>query len=125
MRIKRIIFLILIIANCLIIFSFSNQKSEDSGNSSGRVVNFISEIISAIKNMPEQEKNDFKENVMQPLVRKLAHFSIYTVLGILIMNFMFTFRRSFYQCGLFSIFLGFLYACSDELHQLFVPRKKL
>lgn len=125
MKIKRIIFLILIVINCIVIFSFSNQKADDSGNSSGRVVNFISEVIPAIRNMPEQEKVEFKENVMQPVIRKLAHFSIYTLLGILIMNFAITFKRSFYQCGLFSIFLGFLYACSDELHQFFVPRKKL
>ncbi len=87
----------------------------------GRVVKFISEIIPAIKNMPEDEKIEFQNNVMQPIIRKVAHFSIYTLLGIFLMNFMITFKRSFYQVGLLSTFLGFIYACSDELHQLFIP----
>lgn len=121
MKLRRIIFLILIIINCLIIFNFSNQKAQESGNTSGRVVGIISEIIPTIKNMPEQEKKEFQENVMQPVIRKLAHFSIYTILGILTMNFMITFKRSFYQCSLVSVLVGFLYACSDEIHQFFTP----
>lgn len=121
MKLRRIVFLILIILNCLIIFNFSNQKADDSSVSSGRVVNFISEVIPTIRNMPEQDKIEFKENVMQPIIRKLAHFSIYTLLGMLIMNFMVTFKRSFYQCAITSVFFGFLYACSDEIHQFFIP----
>jgi len=119
-KIRRLIFLILVICNCLIIFNFSNQKADISGNTSGRVVKFISELIPSIKNMPEDEKIQLQENVMQPIVRKLAHFSIYTLLGILLMNFTITFKRSFYQCSLGTIILGFLYACSDEFHQLFI-----
>ena len=87
----------------------------------GRVVKFISELIPAIKNMPEKEKIEFQNNVMQPIVRKVAHFSIYTLLGLWLMNFMVTFKRSFYQSGVISVFLGFLYSCSDEIHQLFIP----
>ena len=71
--------------------------------------------------MPEKEKIEFQNNVMQPIVRKVAHFSIYTLLGLWLMNFMVTFKRSFYQSGVISVFLGFLYSCSDEIHQLFIP----
>ena len=40
-KIKRIIFAILIIINCIVIFNFSNKVADDSSKQSGRIVNFI------------------------------------------------------------------------------------
>ena len=124
-KIKRIVFAILIIINCIVIFNFSNKVADDSSEQSGRIVNFISQIIPSIKNMPEPNKTNFMEGTLTTIVRKTAHFSIYTLLGLLSMNFMITFKeKEFYKIDLrclttltFCIF----YAISDEFHQYFIP----
>lgn len=120
LKIRRIIFLILIIINCATIFIFSNEQAEDSSKTSSRVVEFISEVVPYIKNMPEPDKTIFKEEIT-PVVRKCAHYSIYAMLGILTVNFMLTYKgRSFYQKGLTSFLFCAFYAVTDEIHQLFI-----
>ena len=120
-NIRKSIFAFLIIVNCIIIFCFSNQVANDTTKTSSRVVDFICEIIPSIKNMQEPDKTNLKEEVIIPIVRKTAHFSIYATLGILTMNFMITYKgRSFYQKGLTSLLFCIAYSISDEVHQLFV-----
>lgn len=119
-NIIRIILLILIILNCFIIFKFSSEVSEDSSSRSGRVVAFISNIIPSIKNMNEEDRTLFQEEVMQPIVRKIAHFTIYTSLGFLSISFMLTFKNKYLKYGIISLMFGITYATSDEIHQYFV-----
>ena len=58
--------------------------------------------------------------ILQPFVRKGAHFSIYMILGILTMCCLQTFKgRKAYKFDISTMFC-FLYACSDELHQRFI-----
>lgn len=117
--ILRTILIVLIIINCVVIFKFSSEKSEQSDKSSGRIVNTIVENHPKMKNLNKQEKEKKKEEIVFP-VRKTAHFSVYTCLGILLYLFMKTFEISNRKKVLISIALAFLYACSDEIHQLFV-----
>lgn len=121
MKVRRIIFFILIIINCMTIFYFSNQVANVSSNSSGRIVNFLAQVIPALKNMPEEERQVVCSDVLQPIVRKTAHFSIYTLLGFFTMNFALTFNADKYKRGIASWGAGTLYAVTDELHQYFVP----
>lgn len=118
---KRTIFLILIIINCITIFYFSNQVADVSSTSSGRIVNFIANLLPFIKNMPEAEKEVICSEVLQPIVRKTAHFSIYALLGFWIINFALTYRGSDYKKVLWSWIFGTVYAITDEIHQLFIP----
>ncbi len=54
-------------------------------------------------------------------VRKLAHFSIYTLLGLCCCNACyFTFFQLKKSFGI-ALVVGYLYAISDEIHQAFVP----
>ena len=105
LNIKRTIFAILTIATCIIIFIFSNQNGEKSGLTSREFVRKIVEITGITNNLNETEKEELIENC-QFVVRKLAHFSIYTILGI---------KK---QIGITLLF-GWLYATSDEFHQMF------
>ena len=118
--VQRLIWSILIIANCIAIFQFSSQNAQISGNTSGRVVDWIAELIPSIQKLNEEEKTRIKEEVMQPIVRKLAHFSIYALLGFLIMGLASTYQGTFYQKILCSVLLACIYAISDEFHQLFI-----
>ena len=121
MKVRRTIFFILIIINCMTIFYFSNQVANVSSNSSGRIVNFLAQVIPVLKNMSEEERQVVCSDVLQPIVRKTAHFSIYTLLGFFTMNFALTFNVDKYIRGIASWGAGTLYAVTDELHQYFVP----
>jgi len=100
---------------------FSSEIDKDSSNRSGRVAEFISNIIPSIRNMPDDEKETFKAEVLQPIVRKIAHLTIYTSLGMLSMCLALTYKGTHYQKGLTSLVFCLIYAISDEIHQLFVP----
>ena len=119
LNIKRTIFAILTIATCIIIFIFSGQDGEKSGLTSRGFVRQIIEITGVMDNLNETEKEDLIENC-QFAVRKLAHFSIYTILGINILGFINTYKKISLkkQIGITLLF-GCLYATSDEFHQMF------
>lgn len=120
MKIRRIIFLICIIINCIVIFNFSGQNATKSSKTSGRVADLIIQIIPTLNQLPIEEKAMIKQEYINPIVRKMAHFSIYALLGIWTILFMFTFKRTFYQRGLTTICFCIFYAATDEFHQLFI-----
>ena len=72
-----------------------------------------------MKKLNQKEKEIKKQEIVFP-VRKMAHFSVYTCLGILLFLFMNTYEINNRKKVLISIGLAFIYACSDEIHQLFV-----
>ena len=115
----RIISIIMLLATFFVIFGFSNQDGQASGETSRKVAGKIVDIFPATKNKSRQEKERIVEN-MQPIIRKLAHFSIYTLVGISMMTFMETFSLSTRKKIIVSLIVGLLYASSDEIHQLFI-----
>ena len=116
--ITRTIFLILMIVNCIIIFIFSNQNGEGSGNLSGSILKDIIDVLPNTKELDESEKEILVEK-FQVVIRKGAHFSIYTLLGFLTMGFVNTFNIDNKKKVIFSFLFGVLYAVTDEIHQLF------
>lgn len=116
----RIILIVLIMLNCFMIFNFSSEKSEDSDITSGRVINRIIEVNPFTKNLEEIKKEKIREVMVYP-IRKSAHFTIYLCLGILVFLFCETFNIENYKKILASLMFSFIYACTDEIHQLFVP----
>lgn len=94
-----------------IIFLLSN---EPSGMSSGRSDLIVNTISSSLHLTLSQE-------IMTFLVRKSAHTVAYFVLGVLIFNIVKDFRLNrARQAIVISVAVAFLYAVSDEFHQLFV-----
>ena len=96
----------------LVIFLFSAQTGEQSSESSG----LVEQLLSLFPFIPHQ----LFGIELQLIIRKGAHFTEYLILYVLIFNVIIdylSFRRV-----LFYALLGvFLYACTDELHQAFVP----
>ena len=119
-KLKRYILIILIIINCVIIFNFSSEKAEQSNESSGRVVNVVVELVAKTRNLSNEKKELLKEQIVKP-IRKTAHFSVYASLGALVYLYVFTFSGKNKKKIWISLGLAFLYACSDEIHQYFVP----
>lgn len=120
LNIIRGILIIALIAIFVTIFGFSNQNAETSAGLSQKVTNFVVEIIPSIKNMPEPEKENVVDRV-ESIVRKIAHYSIYTLVGILLMSLMSTYKIKELDRLAVSLIIGVIYASTDEIHQAFVP----
>lgn len=115
---KRVINIILIILWMGLIFVLSNDTAEESSKKSdGLIVRCVQDIIK--RDLSTKEKEKVLKYLVKP-VRKSAHFFLYFVLGILIINLFKSFELFNYKTILLAILLCFLYACSDEIHQLFI-----
>lgn len=105
------------------IFSFSNQQGETSSSTSKKVSKIIVNIIDIKHEYKEEQKQQIVSNI-EPYIRKLAHFILYTLGGILLMNAVRLFLLRENIQVLTSSAIGILYATIDEMHQLIIPRKK-
>lgn len=113
----KIIKIILIVIWMVVIFSFSNQGGTKSSNTSQKVTKVI---IDMVGNNSKAQNEQFIAN-LEKVIRKLAHYSIYTVGGILIMSYSYTLDKPRRQQVCESLIFGAFYAVTDELHQFFVP----
>ena len=117
MKVVKICFLVLWMA---LIFSFSNQKDVDSSKDSN---SFIDRTVVKIykifnENITKEKENEIIEKYTYP-IRKLAHYTLYFILGIL--SFLVVKDYSINKkLIIYSLLICFLYACSDEFHQLFI-----
>ena len=102
------------------IFQFSAQSGETSGNLSRKVVSKVINVFPYTKDLSSATKMKIIER-SQPIVRKLAHFSIYTLVGMLIMAFISTYNVILLKKFIVSLGVGLVYAISDEIHQFYVP----
>ena len=117
---KRVLFLMLSVIAFYVIFNFSAQNGEMSGSISEMVTKFVVKVISKVKTMDIATQMRWIEK-LHPIIRKLAHFGVYTVVGFSVMGFMCTFdMRNIFKL-LISFSVGVIYAISDEVHQYFIP----
>lgn len=116
----RITMLILLVLTFISIFNFSNQDGQASSGLSKKVARKIVDVFPYTKNLSEKTKNKIVEKT-QPIIRKGAHLSIYTLVGIFIMSFISTYKIHLKYKFLISILVGLVYASSDEIHQSFIP----
>ena len=115
---KKVIKGLIVVLCMLSIFLFSTDNSRESTSKSNRVILGITNLFH--KDLSNKEKEKIIDMFFVP-IRKMAHFGIYLVLGISLISFLRDFSIPILKLLLLSIFLAFLYACSDEIHQLFVP----
>lgn len=119
-KLKKVISIAFVVLWMISLFSFSNQQGESSSFTSKKVSKIIVNIIN-IKN--EYREEQIISNI-EPYIRKLAHFSLYALGGILLMNAIRLFLLRENIQILTSSGMGILYAMIDEIHQLLIPRKK-
>ena len=113
----KIIKFILIILCMTFIFSLSADSGEVSEKKSDSVIVKFTETILHRK-LTSEEKEKYIERSVK-VVRKTAHFTLYFILGLLIISFLKEFGLS-KKSIIISIIVVLLYACSDEIHQTFV-----
>ena len=113
---KKVFKLMLLILWMILIFCFSNQRADDSSKLSDGVIVKVASIF--VKDNLTDNKKDELIDKYTFIIRKTAHFSVYLILGILSINLLssFNIKRIIMLSSLFC----FIYACTDEFHQLFV-----
>ena len=121
-KIIKYLFLIISVSIMVCIFLFSGQSGKESDAVSGGFINTLLEFfIDGFKNAPS-ELRDFVISSYQLLFRKMAHFSIYSLLGFSLCGFfVLSDKLKIYVCGLFSAGISLIYSFCDEIHQLFIP----
>lgn len=119
-NILRIILILLLLCTFFVIFGFSSQDGEASGGLSRNITNKILQISNKYNALGQEEKEQIA-NKTEKTIRKVAHFSIYTVVGLLLMGLLSTYKIKENWRMILSILLGMLYAISDEIHQGFSP----
>ena len=116
--ILRIISIIFVLAWMVTVFMLSHQIAEDSSKTSS---NFITVIIKLFNKDIEQEQLETIMLKVETIVRKLAHFVLYTLGGMLITIMFINFKEYITKTKIASFLLGATYAITDEIHQLFIP----
>ena len=119
--IRKGIKLLLIVLWMVLIFFFSMDSGVASSKKSHSVIIQVGEFITH-RQFNSEEKDKIIE-VYETPVRKCAHFFLYFVLELLILWFIVEFHPLTRRDYFIGLILLFLYACSDEIHQLFVHER--
>lgn len=108
----------------LVIFSFSAQDGEQSGSLSMMISEKCAEILNSLsgKHWSEAVLAGWAEYFEHPL-RKLAHFSEYACMGVLVYILWSQWMRRGKGLYLLTVLWVFVSAAGDEFHQLFVPER--
>ena len=115
--IVRPVFLIFAVIWMIIVFKFSSQPADTSQNTS---LNLTKRIVNVFFNNKSSTEKEQITDKLDPYIRKLAHFTLYAIGGILIANYINTYNIKDKNKIIYSICIGATYACTDEFHQLFV-----
>lgn len=117
--IRKVIKIILVLLWMVMIFLLSDEEAVKSSKKSDGLIIKSVELFTG-KSLSDQEKEKVLKYLVFP-VRKCAHLSLYLILGILVISLLREYMVINTKLVLLSLLICFLYACSDEIHQLFVP----
>ncbi len=113
---KKIIYVFLVLLCMIIIFLFSSKNSTISNGMSKKLIN--SGVVFYEKVFDKEVDNNYIVNKFNYPIRKLAHYSIYFLLGIFVYNVIYCMKVKYKS--IIAFLICFLYASLDEFHQLFV-----
>ena len=111
----KIIYWSLLIIWMIVICVMSNQPANISDSQSIGLLDLLSRIGINV--------NGIFGNLANFVVRKCAHFFEYIILALLVSNVL-KLYFNMKQIIIITVVFVFLYACSDEIHQLFVPGRE-
>lgn len=112
--VKKFVLWALVIGCMVLIFHFSSQPADDSMDLSDGMLDKILAFLNI--SLPEDVVI-----FMRVLIRKGAHFAVYSLLGLLVyLLFNIGYLTKAKTAVLGAVVISSLYAVSDEVHQLFV-----
>lgn len=103
----------------ILIFGLSAQPTEKTNKLSLDVTERIMSTRAAIDIEDMDSSNIIIQ--MNGIIRKIAHFSLFLILGMLVSYALRWIGLKGYKVSRIAILVCILYAISDELHQMFVP----
>lgn len=110
-------YIIVTILWMFVIFWFSSKPADESTKQSNRVGYIVGNIlVKDFAQMPKFKQEQFAKDI-DFVVRKAAHATEYMVLAVLLVGCLIGKRRQY----LYAWLIATIYACTDEVHQLFVP----
>lgn len=126
---KKLIVIMLVVFSLGGMYYFSSQNAHVSGKQSREVVKFIDKIRDKVtlkdKKLIKIQTNIYdklkKFGTKSYIVRKMAHFSIYALIGTSLLLFIYEFSKKLLLSSLIAFFLSIIYACYDEYRQLSIP----
>jgi len=114
---QRTATIILMIVWMTTIFILSAQPQKESYDLSSKVETRIKKVVPNSVNLFESGK---KLGVI--FIRKFAHFYLYAGLGFL--SILFFRALGLKKSSLLAVLFSYIYACTDEIHQLYVPGRE-
>lgn len=125
-EILKCINVICIILWMILVFSFSKEGGVDSSSTSGNTIRQILILFKKDWDLIQLEKTI---EMLQPFVRKLAHFTLYAVGGFLTYNLnsksekikKLEQKNKYMNKYTITVLFCMFYAITDEIHQIFVP----
>ncbi len=116
-NIIRCFLVILILLNLWMIFGFSSESGEKSGQTSLKVTQTVAQtVVKDFKDLPKTEQKSIV-NRLHPDVRTVAHMTEFGILGVLIMLLLLTYRTPAILCECIALPSVFTVASVDELYQ--------
>ena len=123
-NVKRILLLILLIADMVFIFHNSAQVAAISSSASQSVTQMVAPVIVPnYNNLNETEKLQTVAS-LEAVLREAAHLLQFVPMGFALYLLLLSVESPYNLRKLripVTLCFGFLYAVSDEVHQLFVP----
>ncbi len=120
-KLIKVLKIILILIWMIVVFNFSNENGAKSSNTSRKVTEVV---VKTITKRDIQKDESLMESV-EKVIRKLAHYSLYAIGGILIISYVNTETKAKDKNKkiLYSVIFGAGYAITDEIHQFFVSER--
>ncbi len=115
---RKIVLWILVIIWMGLIFYFSSQNADDSTSQSRGIITSTNIINNENISPLEQEQKLLTADVY---LRKTAHACVFLVLSVLVCLLIHEYIPDIRKILTNSFIVCFLYSCSDEIHQIFVP----
>ncbi len=114
MNYKKCLSWILVIFWMVIIYLLSAQPANESELLSSGIADWTSQLFNrALPNLNIE--------TLHLIIRQLAHFAIYLVLGVLLLNALNQNETDDRVNFALALLISLLYAISDEIHQMYVP----
>lgn len=125
---KKIACWMLVLIWLVVIFCFSAMNGASSdGQSKGFIesiatgVAHISAKLGMLEKEPTEKQIEQFARKINPIVRKIAHGTVYFVLAVLLLLALFTDNKTFGRNMLIVLAICFFYSLTDEWHQTFIP----
>ena len=120
----RILAFLPMLCMMLIIWGFSANSGDVSANQSEGIVNRLIMSAEHISGQPlsEEERSLWEERIHTP-IRKLAHMTEYMIFTLTVAFPLMLYCKDKKKIKWITFIYCTLYACLDEIHQLFVPER--